>query len=506
MQICARTFVKRASLAALLLACFTMLRAQDTIRDNGYTVFRYPSGVVSSEGRLVNGQPDGWWKSYDEKGQLVSEGNRKNLLLDSLWTFYADGKKSMTVYYVEGRKQGTQTHFYPSEYTVTQWHQDTIIGAVRTYDTAGRLCKTVPYMDGKPHGMAKEFNDTGLVVAVTNYYHGVMSRRERINRTDKFGLKQGGWKYFWNNGHLKMEGNYLNGKKHGFFKFYDEGGKFLYVEKYEHDQLITDAKETKQLEKRTAYHPNGQPSVVATYYNGKQDGIRREFSPDGKLTKGYVFEEGWMRFEGITDMNGLRQGLWKEYYPTGELRSQGRYKNSKPVGEWNFYFEDKMVEITGEYNSKGEKVGEWLWFYPNGDTMSVAHYEDGDFDGDYAEYDEEGNPVVKGTYVAGYEEGIWYYRNGGAVEQGEYEGGKQVGLWKTIHENGIIAFEIRYRDGVRDGKFTAYWENANIKTTGKYQNGLQDGIWNYYNEDGILFLTTLFLEGKEIKWNNYTIK
>lgn len=501
-----RIMIKRTMLVVCLLTSALLLRAQDTVTDNGYTIFRYPSGVKSSEGYLVNGQPDGWWKSYDEKGRLVSEGNRKNLLLDSIWTFYTDGKRSMTIHYLEGQKHGEQIQFSPREYTVSQWQHDTIVGAVRTFDTAGWLKKMVPYFDGKPHGMAKEFDDTGLVVAVTNYYHGVMSRRERINRTDKFGMKQGGWKYFWNNGQLRVEGNYLNGKKHGFFKFYDEGGNFLYVEKYEHDQLITDAKETKQLEKRMAYHSNGQPSIVATYYNGKPDGIRREFDPQGKITKGYVFEEGWMRFEGVTDMNGLRQGLWKEYYPTGELRSMGKYKNSKPIGEWNFYFEDKTVEITGEYDNKGEKQGEWIWFYPDGDTMTIAHYEDGDADGEYVEYDEDGKTLVKGTYVAGYEEGPWYYRNGEAVGQGNYEGGKQTGLWKTHYENGGPAFEIRYRDGIRDGKYTAYWENGNIKVTGKYEKGQQDGPWNYYNEDGVLFLTTLFSDGKEIKWNNYTIK
>ncbi len=497
---------KGIGLAVLLLVCMMPLRAQDTVPGNGYTIFRYPSGVKSSEGYLVNGQPDGWWKSYDEKGRLVSEGNRKNLLLDSLWTFYVDGRKSFTIHYQDGKKHGEQIQYFPREYTVSQWRQDTIVGAVRTYDTAGWLKKTVPYFEGKPHGMAKEFDKTGLVVAVANYYRGVMSRRERINRTDEHGLKQGSWKFFWDNGQLKMEGNFLNGKKHGFFKFYDESGNFLYVEKYENDQLITDAKETKQLEKRMAYHSNGQPSIITTYYNGKQDGIRREFDAEGKITKGYVFEEGWMRYEGITDMNGLRQGLWKEYYPTGELRSKGKYKNSKPVGEWNFYFIDKTVEITGEYNSKGEKQGEWIWFYTTGDTMIVAHYEDGDAEGEYVEYDEDGTPLVKGNYVAGYEEGIWLYRNGDAVEKGRYEGGKQEGLWKTTYENGHSAFEIRYDGGVRHGKYTAYWENGNIKTTGKYVSGLQDGPWTYYNEDGIVVLTTLFSEGKEIKWNDYTIK
>ena len=82
----------------------------------------------------------------------------------------------------------------------------------------------------------------------------------------------------------------------------------------------------------------------------------------------------WLRFEGITDLNGLRQGLWKEYYPTGELRSKGKYKNSKPIGEWEFYFPDKTIEIIGSYNAKGQKI-EFTRNYVRPDkTEFFTHY------------------------------------------------------------------------------------------------------------------------------------
>ena len=75
---------------------------------DGYVVFHYPSGVKSSEGTLVNGQPDGWWRSYDEEGNLVSEGNRKNLQLDSVWNFYQKGRLYLTLHYSAGKKEGEQ--------------------------------------------------------------------------------------------------------------------------------------------------------------------------------------------------------------------------------------------------------------------------------------------------------------------------------------------------------------------------------------------------------------
>lgn len=205
-------------LFGILLGSLLSFAQTPTVMD-GFTTFYYPNGVKSSEGTLVNGKPDGWWKSYNTQGKLISEGNRKNLLLDSLWTFYNDdGEKIMTVHYLADKKEGKQVTYKADEYTVSNWHQDSIVGLVNTYHTSGWLKNSIPYVEGKPHGLAKTFNKDGLVTAVTKYYHGVMSRTERINRTDNVGNKQGNWKYFWDNGNLKLEATYLNGKKHGFFK------------------------------------------------------------------------------------------------------------------------------------------------------------------------------------------------------------------------------------------------------------------------------------------------
>ncbi|MDY6327000.1 MAG: hypothetical protein SPL47_06765 [Bacteroidales bacterium] len=499
--------MKRRNLGFVLAMLWMSCAAQDSVFFNDYKIFYYPSGVKSSEGRIVDGKPEGWWKSYNEKGVLISEGNRKNFLLDSLWVFYNDDSSpKMTVNYLENRKNGVQTVYGEDEYTVTHWKNDTITGSVNTYKKNGVLVRTVPYEDGLPNGLSKEFNDTGLVVAVARYYRGVRSRREIVNRTDRFGLKQGSWKYFWDNGNLKLEAQYLNDKSHGFFKYYDENGNFLRVEKFEHGNLVHDAKETKQLERRQTYHNNGRVAISATYFNGRPDGVRRDFDTAGKIVNGYLYEDGWLRYEGVTDLNGLRQGLWKEYYPTGELRSKGKYKNSRQIGDWYFYFPDKTVEISGSYDSKGKKSGDWFWFYPSGDTMVVAYYEEGELEGRYVEYDDENRIVTNGQYTAGFEEGRWTYTNGTAIETGIYEGGLRSGTWKSYFESGKTASEVNYTENILDGKYTLFWENGNTRLSGIYKNGLQEGIWQQYNEDGILTLTTLFKEGQELKWNNYTIK
>ena len=118
---------KKWILGLFFLLGWVFCQAQDSTFLPDYKIFYYPNGVKSSEGRLVDGKvfdasskhgdkpaefrlvdgkPDGWWKSYNEKGILISEGNRKNFLLDSLWTFYNDDASvRMKVHYKEDKKE-----------------------------------------------------------------------------------------------------------------------------------------------------------------------------------------------------------------------------------------------------------------------------------------------------------------------------------------------------------------------------------------------------------------
>ena len=491
---------------ALAMLSMVSLKAQGTVTPNGYNVFYYPNGVKSSEGAMVNGQPDGFWKSYNEMGVLISEGNRRNGLLDSTWVFYNEkGGATLRITYKNGVKQGPRIQYMSDEYTVENWDADTLLSPVRTFTYDDRLKCETPYEAGKPHGMSREFDTAGVIVRLCYYHHGILTKRENVNRTDKFGYKQGKWKFFWPNGNLQQEGEYVNDKRHGYFKDYDEDGNFLQVQKYENDYLVADAPETKQIDRKVSYHPNGQPAIIASYYNGKAEGVRREFDQDGNVIKGYVFANGILLSEGITDMAGLRQGKWTEFYEGGEVKSEGNYKNSNRVGKWKFYFPNKTIEVSGSYDSKGRQDGEWQWFYANGQLMREANYDAGTLEGEFVEYDENGEEVSKGNFVEGTEEGHWFYKRNQSIEEGDYTDGMRTGLWKTWYEPGVIAAEIEYDQDLMNGKYTIYYDNHVIKRTGKCINGERDGIWYEYYDTGELVLTTLYKEGKELRWNNYKI-
>jgi uncharacterized protein len=82
-----KDFILKLLIITNLTFCFIGVSAQKS-QQNGYVKFTYPNGNISSEGTMVNGKPDKFWKTYYVTGVKKSEGTRKNFLLDSVWLFY----------------------------------------------------------------------------------------------------------------------------------------------------------------------------------------------------------------------------------------------------------------------------------------------------------------------------------------------------------------------------------------------------------------------------------
>ncbi|MCK7460655.1 MAG: hypothetical protein MZU84_00480 [Sphingobacterium sp.] len=62
----------------LLLLCLLywthLFQDKSEILKDGYQIFKYPNGTISSEGLFKNGKPEGFWKSYYVTGIKKSEG------------------------------------------------------------------------------------------------------------------------------------------------------------------------------------------------------------------------------------------------------------------------------------------------------------------------------------------------------------------------------------------------------------------------------------------------
>ena len=61
---------------------------------------------------------------------------------------------------------------------------------------------------------------------------------------------------------------------------------------------------------------------------------------------------------------GILDGVYKEYYPSGELKVDGNYDKGYKEGVWKFYQKTGKIKTRGKYKN-GEKVGIWKTFYKN---------------------------------------------------------------------------------------------------------------------------------------------
>ena len=538
----------RRFLKIYLLLFPVALFAQPTqnVQPNGFNTFYYDNGKVSSEGTLRDGKPDGYWKTYSLTGIIKSEGNRKNFLLDSVWKFYNEkGILAFEFNYKEGKKNGLKKTFdIEEDYLITaenyvndvkQGNSFVYFKPIRPnipangafsndslgqklkelhFNKVGKLKKIIPFVNGKEEGEGFEYSLDSTIITITQYKMGFVQKEERINRRDANNHKQGIWKEFYPSDIIKKEVNYSDDQMDGYLKEYSPKGSLISATKYVKGVLQTNVPELAKLDLKTEYYEGGFIKSTGTYKNGMPEGVHRQFSPDGKVTGAKVYADGILTGEGILDTAGRQQGLWKEYYSNGQIKSKGEYINSKRIGEWTFYFSNGKIEQKGKYDNKGRAQGVWKWYYPCADTckgeaghlLRDENYRNNLLDGMMTEYSDSGKVITKGEFIDGQKEGPWILELADYREEGSYKSGKRDGEWKYYFVgSGKLRFVGKFIDDVPDGKQIFYYTNGKEKQAGKYAGGLKEGEWKFFDETGYLFLTILFKNDIEIRFDGIKV-
>jgi antitoxin component YwqK of YwqJK toxin-antitoxin module len=502
-----RMKIKYTLLFVFFIIISSVLLGQNEVIPQDYQKFYYENGKVSSEGTMRDGQPDGYWLTYYENGILKSEGNRVNFLLDSTWKFYSEeGSLVLIINYKEGQKSGLRTTIRESEIIEEYFENDIKQGLTTWYFPDSTISKTTWFVDGREDGLSKEFGEDGRVVTLTVYKKGYVISREKINRLDSEERKQCLCKFFHENGLVRLEGTYRNDLEHGYFKEYDEDGKLIATAKWVDGEKQKNAIELVRLTVDKEYYPDGSVKTVQSYRNGVPQGVRREYAEEGTITAGYVFDKGKIVGEGITGEDGVRNGEWKLYFNTGELKAEGKYVDGIKVGKWTYYHKNGKVEQTGVYDKQGRPRGEWVWYYPSGNILREEAYLDGLLDGLTSEYSEEGIVIAEGEFIEGEEEGPWIYQYGDHREEGNYSYGMRNGVWKYYTSEGQLMFEGEFIEDNPNGKHVYYFDNGKVKDEIEYMMGFKEGNWKKYNPDGTLFLVISYENGIEKKYDGITIK
>lgn len=497
----------------VLLSKTNFAQENGTLKD-GYQVFKYPNGSVSSEGLIKNGKPEGFWKSYYVTGIKQSEGKRTNYMLDSIWVFYDQaGDTTKKINYLYGKKSGWY-YTYKKEplrglyvWSKELYASDNREGTAYLYYPDGKIQQTFTWNKGKKEGLSKEFDKDGNIITLLEYRNDFLVSRERINRMDKNGLKQGDWKEFYANGGIKSEKTYKADLMHGYYKEYDTHGKLVLTMLYENGAIVKSRVEDEpDIEMVTKHDQDGKVIYSGPYRNKVPVGVHREFGKDGKVTNSFIYNDnGLLLSEGIVDEAGNRNGKWKDLYANGKVQAEGQYTESRRTGQWKFYNASEKIEQTGSYNN-GRPDGLWNWYYETGTILKEEEYFQGQRDGLSTEYSPTGEIIAQGQYSDGEKNGEWKFKWGGFSEAGKFITGLRDGAWKSYYDTGKLKFKGSYVQGNPDGQQIYFYENGKTKEEQYYQMGIRQKTWKKFSEEGIPVLSITYKDDVEISINGVKIK
>ena len=497
-----------------VLICKISSSQENTTLKDGYQVFKYPNGAVSSEGLIKNGKPEGFWKSYYVTGIKKSEGKRTNFLLDSIWLFYDQtGDTTEKINYLYGKKNGWY-YKYKKDPTkgVYKWSKE-LFAADRKEGTAfiyfpdGKTEQTFTYNNGKKEGLSREYDKEGSIITLLEYNNDFLVSRERINRSDSKGLKQGDWKEFYPNGGIKSEKTFKDDLIHGYYKEYDVRGKLVLTMLYDNGAIVKSRVEDEpDIEIVNKHDQDGKLIYSGPYRNKIPVGIHRDYGKDGKVTNAYIYNDnGLLLSEGIVDEAGNRNGKWKDLYSNGKTQAEGQYLDNRRSGQWKFYNTTEKTEQTGSYNN-GRPDGLWNWYYEDGKPLREEEYFQGQRDGTSTEYSETGDIIAQGQYSDGEKNGPWKYKLGDLTEEGKYITGLKDGLWKSYYPNGKLKFKGTFVQGNPDGQQIFYYENGKTKEEEYFEMGIRQKTRKKFNEEGFPFLVISYKDDIEISINGVRIK
>ncbi len=185
-------------------------------------------------------------------------------------------------------------------------------------DRNGSLVYTGYFKDDKPVGEMKRYYPNGGVRVIMHYDNKSAKARAR---------------FFWQNGELAAQGNYINTKRDSVWLYYS-----YYTKKI---------------------------SYRVEYIIGARNGMTQSFYPDGDIAEETIWK------------NDQKTGSWKQFFDNGQLKSEGIYKNDKLEGPYVAYYPDGKKETTGNYQNNLPD-GEWLHYDNNGKVTSTIRYVDGE--------------------------------------------------------------------------------------------------------------------------------
>lgn len=209
----------------------------------------------------------------------------------------------------------------------------------------------------------------------------------QVNQVDAKGLKQGLWYKNFPGTKIHMyEGTFKDDKPVGIFKYHYESGSV---------KAIVDNKPNSKLSMVKMYFENEALMSEGCYWDQKKDSVWINYNERGELVsaESYIddklngkkiiyylndqIEAGKMNVLSMTNyVNDIKDGAYKEFYPTGKVKMTGNYISGERFGEWVEYYNTGQVMTRVRY--KRDLLHGWAYYYDkNGTQLSKTMWRDG---------------------------------------------------------------------------------------------------------------------------------
>lgn len=107
-----------------------------------------------------------------------------------------------------------------------------------------------------------------------------------------------------------------------------------------------------------------------------------------------------------------------------------------------------------------------------------------------------------GSFKEGLRNGEWtsFYENGQVKNRGRYLAGQKEGMWSGYYRSGQLFYRGAYKANKKDGPWVSYYEDGTLFYRGAYLLGKENGEWIAYNPDGSVwdYKTGIFEAGVEV--------
>ena len=201
----------------------------------------------------------------------------------------------------------------------------------------------------------------------------------QINQTDVNGMRQGLWQKRQPNGRLIYEGHFKDDRPVGEWKRYHNGGQIKAILQYRENSDSADTRMYDEFGDKVAegvfldqkkvgnwvYFSKKMKIAEEHYVNGIKDGVSRKYYLSGELME----QTNWV--------NGMQDGEYKVFYKTGEPYLTCAMKQNKRDGLCKVYDQNGILEMEARYKNN-LRDGEWKFFDKNGNLQYTLYYKEGE--------------------------------------------------------------------------------------------------------------------------------